>query len=105
MNPPLTITSLQIRAVDVPITPLKTASGAITACPLVLMEVGTGDEFVGRSYVFAYTRLALQPLATLLRNLEPLVCGKNAAPVEIMARLTEGFRLVGAGGLVAMALG
>lgn len=105
MQSPLTISSLKIRAVDGPIAPLKTASGAITSCPLVLIDVATSAGVVGRSYVFAYTRVCLRPLAALLQNFEPLLVGQSAAPTDAIARVSANFRLVGTSGLMAMALG
>jgi len=105
MNAWPTIQSLRARAVDVPIAPLRTASGTIASCPLVLIDVATSDGLVGRSYLFAYTRACLAPLAGLVRNFEPLVCGHSASPFEVAAHLDATFRLVGTGGLMAMALG
>lgn len=105
LPPASTITELRVRTVDVPIAPLRTASGAITSCPLVLLDVATSDGVVGRSYVFAYARSCLRPLASLLAELAPLVVGQETAPVAILERLRGRFRLVGTGGLMAMALG
>jgi mandelate racemase len=105
MNDALTITGLAVRAVDVPIAPLRTASGVITSSPLVLIDLTTSGGVVGRSYLFAYTRACLQPLASLVRNFAPLIVGQPAAPFALIARLSETFRLVGTGGLMAMAIG
>lgn len=99
------IQSLTVRAVDVPMAPLKTASGVISSCPLVLIDVTTDAATVGRSYVFAYTRPCLEPLAKLVGNLGSIGSGASAAPLEIASQLAGRFRLVGTGGLMAMALG
>ena len=105
MNSSLSIKAIKTRTVDVPIEPLKTASGVITSCPLVLIEVETDGNVVGRSYVFAYTRLCLTPLAELIQNLEGLLVNKSASPFEVSSNLLSAFRLLGTGGLMAMALG
>lgn len=105
MSTPLTVQSMNVRAVDVPIAPLRTASGTIVSSPLVLLDVTFADGIVGRSYIFAYTRTCLQPLAGLLENFSPLILGQEGAPLAIDASLRAAFRLVGTGGLMAMALG
>src|SRR5882724_2555712 len=105
MNSSLLIKAVKARTVDIPIEPLKTASGVITSCPLVLIEVETDGNVVGRSYIFAYTRLCLTPLAGLIRNLEGLLVNKSASPFEVASTTLNAFRLLGTGGLMAMALG
>jgi mandelate racemase len=59
---------------------------------------------VGHSIVFTYTAAALEPTASLIRNLEPLLKGEAVAPHEMEHRLARRFRLLGTQGLVGMAL-
>lgn len=100
-----TIASLQVRAVRVPMAqPHKTASGTVSESPLVLTDIVTDAGVVGSSMVFAYTAMALKPLADFVRNLEPLLIGNSLAPVELEQRLASRFRLLGTQGLVGMAL-
>jgi mandelate racemase len=101
----LSVTQVKARAVDLPCPPIRTASGAITSSPLVLIDVETEQGVVGRSYIFAYTRLCLEPLTALVRNLGGLVCGREASPGDVERYLGDRVRLLGAGGLVGMALG
>jgi mandelate racemase len=99
------IRSLNVRAVRVPMPePHTTASGAIAESPLVLTDIALDDGTIGHSIVFAYTPLALQPLAELIRNLEALVKGDAAAPLEVDQKLARRFRLLGTQGLIGMAL-
>jgi mandelate racemase len=84
--------------------PHRTASGVITESPLVLIDVITSDEVAGHSIVFTFTTAALQPLAELIRNLEPMLQGEELAPSEIERKLAGRFRLLGVQGLVGMAL-
>ena len=94
-----------VRAVRLPMRdPHQTASGVITESPLVLTDVVLDDGTVGHSLVFAYTPVALQPTAELVRNLEALVKGEPLAPAEIEQKLARRFRLLGTQGLVGMAL-
>ena len=98
------IRGLTVRALRVPMAePHRTASGTVAESPLVLTDVAT-DDGVGHSVVFTYTPAALKPTAELIRNLESLIVGEPLAPAEIEQRLARRFRLLGAQGLVAMAL-
>jgi mandelate racemase len=100
-----TIRELRVRTVRVPMQPPhSTASGVITESPLVLTDVITAEGVVGHSIVFTYTVPALEPTASLIRGLEPLIKGEQLAPHEIEHKLTRRFRLLGTQGLVGMAL-
>ncbi|HVE48974.1 MAG TPA: enolase C-terminal domain-like protein [Casimicrobiaceae bacterium] len=101
----LTIRDLRVRAVKVPMRePHKTASGTIVESPLVLTDVVTEEGVVGHSYVFAYTALALKPIALLIKNLEPLIAGHPVAPFDIERMLSTRFRLLGPQGLTGIAM-
>ncbi|MEO8312966.1 MAG: enolase C-terminal domain-like protein [Caldimonas sp.] len=94
-----------VRAVRVPMhEPHRTASGEITESPLVLTDVVTDAGVCGHSMVFTYAAAALQPTAELIRNVGAMVVGDALAPLEIDAKLTRRFRLLGTQGLVQMAL-
>ncbi len=84
--------------------PHRTASGVVAESPLVLTDTVTTDGIAGHSIVFTYTPAALGPTADLIRNLEPLLVGEPLAPAEIERKLARRFRLLGAQGLVGMAL-
>ena len=100
-----TIRGLRVRAVRVPMAePHRTAGGVVSESPLVLTDVFGDDGSVGQSIVFAYTAIALKPIADLIRNLEDLVKGEPLAPVEVEQKLSKRFRLLGTQGLVGIAL-
>lgn len=82
----------------------QTAGGTVTESPLVLTEVVTDQGVTGYSIVFTYSAIALEPTAQLVKNLEPLVAGQALAPREIHDKLAARFRLLGAQGLVGMAI-
>ncbi len=84
--------------------PLQTSGGAVGSAPLVLIDLETEEGVTGRSYIFAYTPLALAPIVSLVRNLEAVVKGDCVAPFEIEAKLQRTFRLLGAQGLSLMAM-
>ena len=74
------IQSLRVRPVLAPMPrPLRPASGAIPAAPLVLIDVQTDQDVIGRAYIFCYTSLVLKPLCSFLDDLASLIVGK---PVE-----------------------
>lgn len=99
------ITALTARAVNVPLDhPVRTSVGTVATAPLVLIDIATETGIVGRAYVFTYTPLALAATREMLAALGGLLVGQQAAPAEI-DRLLEGrFRLLGATGLVRMAM-
>ena len=100
-----TIQSLRVRPVLAPMPrPLRTASGAIPAAPLVLIDVQTDQDVIGRAYVFCYTPLVLKPLCSFLDDIGGLIVGKPVAPADRFLDLSRTFRLLGRQGLVGMAL-
>ncbi|MDP3835324.1 MAG: enolase C-terminal domain-like protein [Hydrogenophaga sp.] len=101
----LTIRSLQVRAVQVPMRlPLQTSSGTIRTAPLALIDLHTEEGVSGRTYLFCYTPLVLKPVCELLGNLDAVLRGVALAPLEISRLLHARFRLLGTKGVVGMAL-
>lgn len=101
----LTISRLNVRAVHVPMRlPLQTSGGTIRIAPLALIDLHTDEGVTGRTYLFCYTPLILKPVCQLLENLEPVLRGMSVAPLEINHALHSRFRLLGAKGVVGMAL-
>jgi mandelate racemase len=104
LNSELTIRSLVVRAVDVPMRrSLKTGGGEVGSAAMVLIDLLTREGITGHSYLFCPTPLVLKPVATLLSNLAPSIEGESLAPVEIEQMLQKRFRLLGPQGLTAMA--
>lgn len=101
----LTVRSLQVRAVQVPMRlPLQTSSGTIRIAPLALIDLQTEEGVTGHTYLFCYTPLVLKPVCELLANLAPILRGESVAPLEINRLLHSRFRLLGAKGIVGMGL-
>jgi mandelate racemase len=99
------IRGVRARAVVAPISrPVKNAFGTIEAAPLVLIDVETDQGITGRSYIFAYTRLTLKPLVTLVEEIGRDLAGRAIAPFDLMAAMDAKFRLLGWQGLVGMAV-
>lgn len=92
-------------AVDAPLErPIKTSVGTIPSAPLVLIEVMTDQDIVGRAYIFGYTPVTLRPLVALLENLKDLLLGKSIAPADRQGDFNAAFRLLGRQGLMGMAI-
>jgi mandelate racemase len=69
------------RAVVAPIRrPVWTASGAIPAAPLVLLDVHTKQGITGSAYLFGYMPLTLAPLVKLAESLGDVLKGKQVVP-------------------------
>jgi mandelate racemase len=104
-NRSLTVRSVRARPVDAPIErPIRTAVGTIPSAPLVLIDVLTEEGVTGSAYVFAYTPLAMAPLARLIEGLGEELSGKPIVPFDRMREFNRRFRLLGWQGLVGMAV-
>ncbi len=80
LDPELTIRTLEVRAVDVPMQrPLTTSGGVVHTAPLALIDLKTEEGITGCSYVFCYTPMALRPLAQLLSGVGALIEGDSLA--------------------------
>lgn len=102
MNAP-TLRDIRARAVIAPLArPIRTASGAIEASPLVLIDVLTNEGVTGSAYLFAYTPTMLKPLMALVEQVTPLLMGQPVVPLALQQRLERTFRLLGLQGLLGM---
>ena len=101
----LTIRDVKARAVIAPLKrPVRTAVGTIPSAPLVLIDVLTEQGSAGRSYIFAYTPVALVPLVRLIEEIAAELKGKAVSPFVRMREFDRRFRLVGWQGLIGMAV-
>ena len=82
--------------------PIRTASGAIEAAPLLLLDVRTDRGITGTAYLFAYSPLVLRSLAALVEQLRPLLVGHPVVPLARQDQLARQFRLLGLQGLLGM---
>lgn len=104
-SPRLTISGLRLRGVNVPMRrPLLTRGGTVGIAPLALIDLHTAQGVTGSTDLFCDTPLALQPVLQMLANLEPLLQGQPLAPLDLDRQLQRQFRLLGAKGVVALAL-
>ena len=83
---------------------LGTSARRMTIAPLVLVDVDTEEGVGGRAYVFCYLPAATIGIESILRDAGEQIAGDRVAPAEINAKLARHFRLLGAHGMVTMAL-
>ena len=104
-TPLLTLRAIHTVAVDVPMArPLGTSAQTIRTAPLLLIDLETEEGITGHAYLFCYTRLAPALIAAVLGDIMDAVKGGRVAPVDLSARLSQRYRLLGAQGIVRMAL-
>jgi len=101
----LTIRALRATAVEVPMKHvLGTSAAAVRAAPLLLIDLETEEGVTGRSYLFCYLRGAAPAMAAMVAEVERMVKGERAAPVDLWPRLAKRFTLIGVQGIVRMAM-
>lgn len=97
------ILDIEARAVVAPLQRgIRTASGAIEAAPLLLLDVRTDQGITGSAYLFAYSPLVLRSLRSLVEQITPLLRGQPVVPVVRQEQLARQFRLLGLQGLLGM---
>jgi mandelate racemase len=103
--PRLTIRSLRTVTVSVPMKlPLGTSAATVRSAPLLLIDLDTEQGVTGRTYLFCYMPMGAQLIARVLQELFSLIQGDAVVPAEIGAKLLPHFRLIGAQGVIWMAL-
>ena len=103
--PQLTIREVKTSAVEVPMKyPLGTSAGTVRRAPLLLIDLETEEGVTGRTYLFCYRPSVPRATDMVLRDAVALVKGETAAPLDIAAKLSRRFALVGVASVVRMAL-
>jgi mandelate racemase len=103
--PTLTVRALRATGVAVPMTyPLGTSRTTITTAPLLLIDLDTEEGVTGRAYLFCYLPAAAPAIARLLDEVLVVTKGERIAPVDLWARLSKRFALIGVQGIVRMAM-
>jgi len=103
--PTACIRDINARPVNVPfaIKP-QSASGALSSAALVLIDLMTTEDVIGRSYVFAIHPGMLKPLTEIIDVLSELITGDAIAPLDIEKKLRGSLTLLDTPGLVGIAV-
>src|ERR1700678_3465356 len=105
MAAPLTLRAIQPTAIAGPMArPVGTSAQALRTAPLLLIDLETEEGITGHAYMFCYTRMAPGLIAAVLADILDAVRGDRVAPVDLSTRLLQRYRLLGAQGIVRMAL-
>ncbi len=83
---------------------LGTSQAAVHKAPLVLVDLETEEGVTGRAYVFCYMTAAAPAIASFLHEVLAVAKGERVAPVDLSAKLTRRFTLLGVPGVVRMAM-
>lgn len=103
--PSLTVRSLVARGVEVPMRHvLGTSQAAVRKAPLLLVDLETEEGVTGRAYLFCYLTAAAPAIASVLGEVLATVKGERVAPLDLSAKLTRRFTLLGVPGLVRLAM-
>jgi mandelate racemase len=98
------IRDITARAVVAPLdAPIRTASGDVMQAPLVLIDLITDENVIGRAYLFGYHTFTLKPLRELVQQLGEMIRGDELAPFDIDKKLRGRMALFGTRGLQGMA--
>jgi mandelate racemase len=96
-----------IRSTPVEVPPnfiLGTTMGAFRQVPLLLIDLETEQGVTGRTYLFCYLRAAVAAIASLLGEVERVTKGEVVDPPALWGKLMRRFTLIGAQGVVRMAI-
>jgi mandelate racemase len=105
MKPDLKIRSISAHAVVVPMRrPLQTSTGAVSAAPLLLVDLKTDGGIVGRCYLFSIGKQHLRPLAAIVEAMAEMVRGDAVAPFELEKKLRARYTLLGVHNVVLFAM-
>jgi mandelate racemase len=102
---PLTIRNIRTIGTEVPMTfALGTSREAIAKAPLLLVDLETEQGVTGRTYLWCYFRQAMTAIASVLDAALAPIKGDTLAPLDIDAKLSKRFALIGRQGIVRMAV-
>jgi mandelate racemase len=103
--PPLTLRALRSVAVSVPMRfALGTSAATVRSAPLLLIDLETEQGVTGRTYLFCYMPMGTHLIGYCLQELFALIKGDPVDPAAIGSKLTRAVRLIGAQGIVWMAI-
>ncbi|HVY16973.1 MAG TPA: enolase C-terminal domain-like protein [Rhodopila sp.] len=104
-TPSLTLRAIRATPVEVPMArPLGTSAQIMRTAPLLLIDLETAEGIAGHAYLFCYMRMAPGLIAAVLADIQEALLGERLAPVDFSTRLSRRYRLLGAQGIVRMAL-
>jgi mandelate racemase len=105
MAPRLTVRSLSATPVTVPMKHvLGTSAATVRAAPLLLVDLRTEEGITGRAYQFCYVPAAAHAIVDLLNDAQEAIRNEAVAPLDLWARLSKRYTLIGVQGIVRMCM-
>jgi mandelate racemase len=103
--PKLTLESVRIRAVSVPLKrPIVARVGEYRKWPFILIDVHTKEGIVGRSYLEPYIEKSCRYLSQTISDLADTLVGKPLAPLDAYRDGMRSLHLVGREGVTLIAI-
>ena len=105
MTTQLTLESVQIRPVSVPLRrPIVAKVGKFEKWPFILIDVRTKEGVVGHSYLEPYVAKSVKPIAAVIENIADEFKGKPIAPLDVYGGAMKTLHLNGRQGMTVIAL-
>ena len=105
MTTQLTLESVQIRPVSVPLRrPIVAKVGTFEKWPFILIDVRTREGVVGHSYLEPYVAKSVKPIAAVIENIADEFRGKPIAPLDVYGGAMKTLHLNGRQGMTVIAL-
>ena len=99
------IQAIRARPVAAPMKrPLHTSTGTVAQAALLLIDLHTDQDIVGRSYLFGVGRHNLAPIAKLVEAMADMLKGDALAPFELEKKLRARHTLLGVHNIVLFAM-
>lgn len=101
----LTIESVEVRAVSVPLRrPIVAKIGTFPEWPFILIDVKTKEGIIGRSYLELYLKDAIRYIGPIILDLAEAFKGAPVAPLDLYQKAMGRLHLLGRQGLTLVAL-
>ena len=101
----LKLKSVDVRAVVVPLRrPVVSKVGRFDQWPLILIDLHTTGDIVGRSYLAPYLANAVRYIVPAIRDLALARQGTTLSPIDGFQTNRRSLNLVGYGGVAAIAV-
>lgn len=101
----ITVKSVDVRAVSVPLRrPVVSKVGRFDNWPMILIDLHTSGDIVGRSYLEPYLVNSVRYIAPAIRDLVEACKGATLSPLDAFQTNRRSLNLVGYGGVAAIAV-
>jgi mandelate racemase len=105
LQPNLTLERLVARPIVLKLKrPIVARIATITDWPLILIDLHTHQDIVGRSYLEPYTVKTMKYLVPALHDLGEMLAGHAVAPTELYAAARKSLHFVGYQGMAMIAV-